>query len=87
VVSPTAGAWQAKPTPNHDPSLARCVARKLKDPDGNPVMTVEEVAFACSKSKSTIYRWVDEGKLHCARGVKGRIPTKEVKKLLEPSDK
>jgi hypothetical protein len=86
VVSPT-GAGQAKPTPNRDSLLASRVARKLKDPDGNPVMTVKEVAFACSKSASTVYRWVNEGKLNWAPGVKGRIPTKDVKQMLQPSDK
>ncbi len=87
AVPQTAGAGQAKPTPNQDSSLARSVARKLKDPDGNPVMKVAEVAFAFSKSHSTIYRWLIEGTLNWAPRVKGRILTKDVKKLLEPSDK
>jgi hypothetical protein len=42
--------------------LAKRVARKLKEPGGNPTMTVKEAAHAFSNSPKSIYRWLDEGK-------------------------
>jgi hypothetical protein len=59
------------------------VARKLQASSGNPTMTVGEVAHACGKSKSTIYRWLGEDKLRWSK-VPGRILTESVKRLLEP---
>ncbi len=55
---------------------------KLRDPERFRVLTVQEAAEACRRSKSTIYRWLDEGKLRPA-AVSGMIPTKLVLELLE----
>jgi excisionase family DNA binding protein len=49
------------------------------------VMTVAEAAYALGKSESTIYRWLDEGKLRWSK-TEGRIPTAEVRRLMEPDE-
>jgi transcriptional regulator with XRE-family HTH domain len=68
---------------SREKKLAERVARKLDNPKGNPVMTVEEVAFVFERSPKTIYRWIDEGKLHCSNAP-GRILTSSVLALLRP---
>jgi len=45
-------------------------------------MTVVEAACVLIVSESTIYRYVDEGKLKWSK-IKGRIPTDLVKRLME----
>jgi hypothetical protein len=74
-----------------DPELlAARVARKRKDPIGNPLMTVEEVAFAFSVRKSSIYRWVAEGKrvgpgeIQLTWSAHGKISTELVQRALGP---
>jgi hypothetical protein len=67
-----------------DPEMpANIVARKRKDPSGNPTMTVKEAAHALSKSASTIYRWITEDKLKWSP-IRGRILTESVLSLLNP---
>jgi len=61
--------------------LENSVAAKLNS-KAPSLMTVAEAACALSKSKSTIYRYVDEDKLKWSK-VKGRIPTSLVKRLME----
>jgi len=70
--------------------LDKRVARKRHDPSGNPTMTVSEVAHAFSKSESTIYRWITEGKelgpakipLTWSESGRGRISTALVLRIL-----
>lgn len=66
--------------------LANKVERKLKNPMGNPAMSVKEAAHALSRSEPTIYRLVDEGILSWIKGTKGRISTQSVKELIKTSD-
>jgi len=68
------------------------LAEKLKDPKGHPFMTVEEARAKLHVSRSTVYRWLEEGQLKRARtrketGRKARclIDTQSVVDLLEPS--
>jgi excisionase family DNA binding protein len=67
-----------------DSRLDGKVGKKLADPTAYPLMTVEEAAFALSKSKSTVYRLLSEGKLVWSK-TKGRIPTASVRRLTQPS--
>jgi helix-turn-helix protein len=65
-------------------TVAERVARAIKNPAGYPKMSVEEVAHALHRSRATIYRHVNEGKLKWT-GSKGRIATSSVKALCETS--
>jgi hypothetical protein len=73
------------------PLLAARIAKKLNDPAGNPTMTVEQVAFAFSVSKQTIYRWIDKGFKQGREGIQltwaahGKIPTALVLRVLRPT--
>lgn len=59
------------------------VAIKLKNPQGNPTLSVEETAHVLGRSKPTIYRYLNEGKLVWSE-TRGRILTASVKSLLKP---
>lgn len=63
-------------------SVSDRVAKKLRNPSGNPTMTIAEVMQVFSKSKATIYRWIEEGKLSRAN-IPGRIRTDSVIPLVE----
>ncbi len=65
------------------PDRASRVAKKLEEPKGNPTMTVNEAAHAFGKSKATIYRWIEEGKLDKS-GAPGRVLTESVMRRLKP---
>lgn len=68
--------------------LAARVAKKLDDPAGNPTMTVEQVSFAFSVSKQTIYRWIDKGlkqgpdRVQLTWAAHGKIRTELVRRAL-----
>jgi excisionase family DNA binding protein len=64
--------------------VADRVERKLQNPGGNPTMTIVEVAYALGKSKSTIYRMLEDGVL-LRTNVPGaiRIRTESVISLLQ----
>lgn len=82
VMPPTIAATK-KSRPQATPEdLSDRVAKKLNNPNGNPLMTVAEVAWALGKSKSSIYRFLDEGKLSWSK-VHGRISTDTVRALLQ----
>lgn len=59
---------------------------KLKNPDSYPTLSVQEAAQAFGKAKSTIYRWLEQGKLTSTRA-RGRILTKSVNRLLRANPK
>ncbi len=88
--SPTVASSKSGKEGDDSEILAKRVAKKLANPAGNPTMTVEEVAHAFSKSKSAIYRWVDEGKklgligkpLTWLDSAPGRISTELVRRIL-----
>jgi hypothetical protein len=88
AVADAAGAEQ-KPKVIRGPT----VREKLDDPSTYPTMTLDEVRRATSGvSRSTVYRWADEGKLKRAdlkkrRGARGRalFLTTSVKAMLESS--
>lgn len=63
--------------------LGKKVAKKTQDPLGNPTMTIREVCHTFSKSKATVYRWIEEGKLVKA-GTPGSVRTDSVIRLLQP---
>jgi excisionase family DNA binding protein len=71
---------------SREEKIAKRVARTLGDPKGHPSMTIEEVASALVKSKPTIYRWIETGKLPGCN-VPGRVPTKSVLRLLRQKHK
>jgi excisionase family DNA binding protein len=73
-----------KPDSGNLLTMAERVAKVLEKPAGYPTMSVEEVAHALHRSKPTIYRYVEEGKLNWVAS-KGRIATASVKALLETS--
>src|SRR5438552_317821 len=60
--------------------LADRVAVKLRNPEGCPSMSVEEVAHALDRSKKTVYRRLSEGSLDWSD--RGRVDTRSVKRLL-----
>jgi excisionase family DNA binding protein len=59
--------------------------RKLENPKAFPLMSIQEVAAVTGKSVSTIYRWLDEGRLKKGK-IPGRIQTSAVVSLLESAD-
>jgi hypothetical protein len=52
--------------------LKASAQEKLRDPKANPVMTLGETRALFGKSRSSIYRWIEEGKLK--RAALGRKP-------------
>lgn len=84
-VPPTVAATKKNRLQAAREDLSDRVAKKLKNPNGNPLMTVGEVAWALGKSTSSIYRFLDEGKLSWSK-VHGRISTAMVMSLLQPTD-
>jgi len=69
----------APEAPNESAALARRVADIRDDPRHNPQMSVAEAACMLQRSKSTVHRLVEEGKLVSKRG---RIVTSSVLKYL-----
>jgi len=70
--------------PHTAASLEERVRTKLHSQAAS-LMTVAEAACALVKSNSTIYRYLNEGKLKWSR-TKGRIPTNLVKRLMESEE-
>ncbi len=77
---------KAKSRSPRQPALTKeeeeALKRKLGNPPVYPALSVREVAAAVGKSESTIYRWVETGKLKSSN-VPGRVLTKSVKSLLK----
>jgi hypothetical protein len=71
--------------------LSARITKKLNNPAGNPTMTVEQVAYAFSVSKGTIYRWIANGRkqgpegIHLIWAAHGKIPTDLVRRALRPT--
>jgi hypothetical protein len=78
----------AKERQDRQSLVAAQISKKLSDPVGNPMMTVEQVASVFSVSNSTIYRWIDTGRELGPERIKltwvthGKIPTESVRRAL-----
>jgi excisionase family DNA binding protein len=67
----------SKRKPAQDDHLTESVEKRLQNEKAFPLMSVEEVAFVFMKSRATIYRWLEEGKLARPKAG-GRILTRSV---------
>jgi transcriptional regulator with XRE-family HTH domain len=66
---------------SRDKKLAELVEKKLNNPSLHQVMKTAEAAYALGKSRSTIHRYLNEGKL-TRSNMPGSILTKSVLHLL-----